>query len=229
MVQMERSNSVRERLRDIYDNSVAVRDRRPTPVWEIEQRDAFLEILRGESSESLLELGAATGGDAAFFVSRGLRVVATDLSPGMVQKCRDRGLEAHVMDVNHLEFEDDSFDAAYAKNCLVHVPEAEVEPALAEIRRVIRPGGLFYLAVYGGRDFEGVWEGDSSTPKRFFSFRTDEHLRGIVARWFHVHSFEQVLEGFGGYHYQSVVLRKPIASDRGEGIGAPPHASPRKE
>jgi len=208
------SKGVKALLRDIYDRAVEKRERKPAPIWEIEQRDTFLGLLQSESTESLLELGAATGVDSAFFATHGLRVVSTDLSPEMVQRCRSKGLEAHVMDVNDLQIEDNAFDAAYAKNCLVHVPESEIESALAEIWRVIRPDGLFYLSVYGGQDFEGVWEGDSWNPKRFFSFRTDDHLRQIVARQFQIHSFERILEGFGGYHYQSLVLRKSVTPRR---------------
>jgi SAM-dependent methyltransferase len=209
---------VKDLLRDIYDRAADERGRRPAPAWEVEQRDTFLSLLQSESIESLLELGAATGADSAFFANHGLHVVSTDLSPEMVLRCRARGLEAHVMDVNDLQFDENSFDAAYAKNCLVHVPQAEVDSALAEISRVIRPNGLFYLSVYGGRDFEGVWQGDSWNEKRFFSFRSDEHLLELVRRCFNIHSFERILEGFGGYHYQSLILRKPVTPRRsGEG------------
>jgi SAM-dependent methyltransferase len=211
------TRDVKALLREIYDRAVEERERRPAPAWEVEQRDAFLDLLRSESTGSLLELGAATGADSAFFASHGLRVVSTDLSPEMARRCRDRGLEAHVMDVTELRFDANSFDAAYAKNCLVHVPQAEVGNALTEISRVIKPNGLFYLSVYGGRDFEGVWEGDSWSPKRFFSFRTDERLREIVTPCFQIHSFERILEGFGGYHYQSLVLRKPATLRQGGG------------
>ena len=143
-------------------------------------------------------------------------MVCIDLSPEMVRRCRARGLEAHVMDVGDLRFEANRFDAVYANNCLIHVPRLELETTLAGITRVLRPGGLFYLAVYGGGEFEGVWEGDSAEPKRFFSFRSDAYLRAVTARAFEVHSFAAVPHGFGGYHYQCFVLRKPVPA---AGIG----------
>jgi SAM-dependent methyltransferase len=206
------SEHVKNLLREIYDNSADERARKSTPAWEAEQRDIFLSLLRDESVTSILELGAAVGTDSALFSEQGLRVVSTDLSPEMVQRCRARGLEAHVMDVSDLRFDDSSFDAVYAKNCLVHVPEAEVDRALAGICRIIRPNGLFYLSVYGGQTFEGVWQGDSLKEKRFFSFRTDERIREMVTRCFQIHSFEKIMEGFGGNYYQSLILRKPDTS-----------------
>jgi SAM-dependent methyltransferase len=208
---------VKTLLRDIYDSAVEKRERTPAPAWELEERDAFFRLLQRERTRSLLELGAATGADAAFFVEKGFDVVCIDLSPEMVRRCRNKGLTAHVMDVGDLRFEAGTFDAVYAKNCLVHVPKAELETALGAIARVLRPGGLFYLSMYGGREFEGVWEGDSWEPKRFFSFHTDESLRRAVTRSFEICSFERISEGFSGHHYQSLILRNRAASPEDHG------------
>ena len=204
------ATDVRPRLREIYDQAVDKRERRPPPVWEDEQRDAFLLLLQRENKGSLLEVGAATGADALHFRNNGLEVVCTDLSEEMVRRCRKKALTAHVMDVSDLRFPANSFDAVFAKNCLVHVPKAEWAASLAGIARVLKPDGLFYLALYGGRDFEGVWDGDSWEPKRFFSFHTDAALRRFAEDAFDVHSFEPLPQGWGGLHYQSLILRKPV-------------------
>ena len=203
------SADVRRLLRDIYDEAVEKRERKSPPVWENEQRDAFLHLLQRENKRSLLEVGTATGVDAVHFQTNGLDVVCTDLSEEMVRRCREKGLAAHVMDVCDLTFPPASFDAVFAQNCLIHVPKAEWPQCLAGIARVLKPGGLFYLALYGGQEFEGVWDGDSWGRKRFFSFHTDAGLRRFAEEVFDVHSFEQVPQGWGGMHYQSLVLRKP--------------------
>ncbi len=201
------SDDVKNLLRNIYDRAVEQRERKPAPAWELEQRDAFLRVLQRERKRSVLEVGAATGADAEFFAGHGLDVTCVDLSPEMVRRCHAKGLVAHVMDVTDLRFPPGFFDAAYARNCLVHVPKAELGTALAGIARVLKPDGLFYLALYGGRAFEGVWDGDSWEPKRFFSFHTDDDLRAIVTRVFHLESFDRIPQGFGGHHFQSLVLR----------------------
>jgi hypothetical protein len=59
------SDDVRRILRGAYDRRVADRDVRPAPAWETEERDAFLRLLQQERKHALLELGAATGSDAA--------------------------------------------------------------------------------------------------------------------------------------------------------------------
>ncbi len=188
---------------------------RAAPAWETAERDNFLELLQREQSTTLLELGAATGSDAAFFKARGFDVVCVDLSPQMVERCRARGLVAHVMDVADLRFPPDSFDAVYAMNCLVHVPKSQLRGVLGRINRVVEPGGLFYLGLYGGRDFEGVWDDDYFEPKRFFRHHLDEDLCALVAEFFDLESFRRVPHGWNGLHFQSLVLRRHHSADRG--------------
>ena len=67
----------------------------------------------------------------------------------MVERCRAKGIEAHVMDFLHLDFPAGSFDAVFAMNCLLHVPNQDLPAVLAAVRS-IRPGGLFFVGVYGG-------------------------------------------------------------------------------
>jgi SAM-dependent methyltransferase len=196
-------------LRDAYDRRVAERARRPAPAWEDAERDLFLDELRRGRVTTILELGAATGADAAFFQMHGFDVVCVDLSPRMVEHCRARGLAAHVMDVADLRFAPESFDAVYARNCLVHVPRSRLRGALEGIARVLRPGGAFYLALYGGRTFEGVADDDTFEPKRFFCHHTDEDLSALVQEVFTLQSFRRLPHGWNGLHYQSLILRRP--------------------
>jgi SAM-dependent methyltransferase len=69
----------------------------------------------------------------------GCAVVALDQSEHMVELTRARGIEAHVGDVRALRFDDGAFDCVVAAWMLYHVPD--VDRALAEIARVLRPGG----------------------------------------------------------------------------------------
>jgi SAM-dependent methyltransferase len=73
-----------------------------------------------------LEIGAGTGNDGLYFQNNGLDVTCTDLSPDMVNLCREKGLKAYVMDFLSLDFPPGSFDAIYALNCLLHVPTREL-------------------------------------------------------------------------------------------------------
>src|SRR5690349_2584581 len=105
-------------LRAAYDRAVEEREAKSVSPWKLEERQRFLDLLRQEQKTTLLEIGAGTGRDSLFFQEQGLRVTCTDLSPAMVEHCRQKGLNAQVMDFRHLDFPDESFDAVYALNCL---------------------------------------------------------------------------------------------------------------
>ena len=65
---------------------------------------------------------------------------------------------------------------------LLHVPEVDIEHALAEITRVLQPGAPLAIGVRGGHDREGRREEDDIVPPRFFSPRSDDRLREILGR-----------------------------------------------
>lgn len=179
--------------------------------WPIAER--FLDEMRREGKTRLLEIGAGVGYTARWFADRGIDVVATDLSPAQVALCRAKGLDAEVRDMYDLGFPPASFDAAWAMNCIHHVPNADLPEVLEGIREVLVPGGLLYIGVWGGRDMEGMLDDDFYPPSRFFAIRSDETLRTDLAGTFTVVEFASFLpEGErqkDGLHMQSAVLRAP--------------------
>jgi SAM-dependent methyltransferase len=194
-------------LRVAYDGRAGWRDGLAKEPWKVAERQAFRDRLT--PGARLLEIGAGTGQDSAAFQQEGLAVVAVDLSPAMVEHCRAKGIEAHVADFLRLDVPAGSFDAVYAMNCLLHVPNSDLPAVLAAIRAVLRPGGLFFLGVYGGTESaEGPVDADEHVPPRFFSWRTDEQLLGFATVGFEVVDFHTVGAG-RGRRFQSLTLRRP--------------------
>lgn len=194
-------------LRTAYDRGAAARDAYEKSEWKLAERAAFLRRLNDEGLERLLEIGAGTGQDSAYFMSHGLSVRATDLSPEMVARCREKGIDAEVMDFLQLDFPPSSFDAVWAMNCLLHVPNADLPQVLDAIAALLRPGGLFFLGVYGGTSSEGIADWDSHDPPRFFAWRTDEEIQAYASRAFEIVDFHVV--GVDEYRFQSLTLRRP--------------------
>lgn len=125
----------------------------------------------------------------------------------MVARCREKGLEAYEMGFLNLDFPPGSFDAVFAMNCLLHVPSSDLPQVLAVIRELLPPSGLFYWGQYGGIEQEGVYDEDHYTPKRFFSFLTDEQVKDYAARHFELLSFNRIDLEEDEMHYQGMVLR----------------------
>jgi ubiquinone/menaquinone biosynthesis C-methylase UbiE len=94
----------------------------------------------------VLELGCGTGLILARVAETAEKAVGIDLSEGMAQQARDRGLDVHIGSVCDLPFEDDEFDLTYSFKVLAHVPD--IDAALREAARVTRPGGHLLLEFY---------------------------------------------------------------------------------
>lgn len=80
----------------------------------------------------------------------GLRVTAMDISPLIVAEAAARhpSLEAVQADVRRLPFPDGRFDAVFSGSTLDHLAsKAEIAVALAELARVLRPGGQLILTL----------------------------------------------------------------------------------
>jgi ubiquinone/menaquinone biosynthesis C-methylase UbiE len=101
----------------------------------------------------LLDAGVGTGRNFPYY-PKSSTVIGIDLSPAMLACAeRRRGeaaapVELRQMDVVRLDFADASFDAAVASFLFCVLPDALQAPALREIARVVKPGGLIRLLEY---------------------------------------------------------------------------------
>jgi SAM-dependent methyltransferase len=111
--------------------------------------EALVAALSPRPSDTVLDLAAGTGDLAEALAGRVARVIATDLSPAMVEAARRRalpGVEHRVMDMQAIDLPDDSVDAVVSRFGYMLVPEPD--RALRETRRVLRPGGRLAFATW---------------------------------------------------------------------------------
>ncbi len=143
---------------DYWDESAELwRRRAPQRLWRRHsdaENTALLERWLPSRAGNVLKTDAwdeAVGnGLYPFLVTRASDVVAIDVSPAVVAAARDRhpGLRCQVGDVRKLEFADSSFDTVVSNSTLDHFgSREEIAIALAELRRVLRPGGELVLTL----------------------------------------------------------------------------------
>jgi ubiquinone/menaquinone biosynthesis C-methylase UbiE len=94
----------------------------------------------------VLEAGCGTGMILKEIAPRTRQAVGIDISPGMLLTARKRGLPVMNASVTHLPFADGHFDLAYSFKVLAHVEKIGV--AMAELARVVRPGGHVIAEFY---------------------------------------------------------------------------------
>lgn len=108
-------------------------------------------VVRASGPRAVLEIGCGTGAFAERMTADNpdATVIAVDQSARLVELTAERGVDARLADAQDLPFADDSFDLVAALWMLYHLPD--LDRGLAEVRRVLRPGGRF-LAVTNGDD-----------------------------------------------------------------------------
>ena len=103
-------------------------------------RRAVARAVGARAGERVLDLAAGTATSSTAFTTHGARVVGVDFSLGMLRAARPHsGVDLVAGDALHLPFADASFDCVTASFGLRNV--ADLDSALAELRRVTRAGG----------------------------------------------------------------------------------------
>ena len=112
--------------------------------------DAAVEGLPAEVP--VLDLGSGTGSAARYLWTRGHgRIVGLDLSLGMLRTAPPiAGLQAVQGDMRAVPIASGTFGAVVAFYSLHHLARRDLPTALAEAKRVLRPGGRFLLATHLG-------------------------------------------------------------------------------
>ncbi len=104
------------------------------------------------SHGKLLEIGCGIGVDSIQLTKCGFDVTAVDLTENALQVAKEfavhRGvsIEFRQSNAESLDFADTTFDAVYSFGVLHHTPD--IQKAVSEVHRVLRPGGTAYVMLY---------------------------------------------------------------------------------
>ena len=117
-------------------------------VWDRLNRSTFEDVrteLAGGASGRVLEIGAGTGFNFPFYTDRANEIVAIEPDPHMLKRAKARAesatrpIELRQASAENLPFDDESFDTVVATWVMCTI--GDLPQSLAEIKRVLRPGG----------------------------------------------------------------------------------------
>ena len=141
-----------DELRSTYDVVASEYETRFLHELEGKPRDReLLERFAQFVGDPVVEIGCGPGHIGAFVRARGRRVVGLDLSGEMARRARGRLDAALTGDMRRLPLASGRVGGLLAFYSIIHLPRDEVEGALREFHRVLRPGGRVLLSAHEGK------------------------------------------------------------------------------
>ena len=128
-----------------YESQAAIR-------YQLEPYIPPFADFAGAKGKRVLEIGVGLGADHQRFAEAGAELWGIDLTARAIEHTRRRlaciGWSSHlaVGDAEHMEFPDDFFDRVYSWGVLHHSPDTP--RAIAEVWRVLKPGGRASIMIY---------------------------------------------------------------------------------
>jgi len=192
---------LRERIRSSFDEASADEEHFPSTIdpriWHVK---LVLEWMGDPTGKFVLDVGCGKGRFARILAERhpGARMCGLDLSPAMLGYV-PAPIVRCAGSMTELPFADASFDGAYATESLEHA--VEIDRAVAEICRVVKPGGRIAIidknAEQKGRLETPAWEKWFTRPElekllarhcrrvesRFISYWEDVEPDGLFIAW----------------------------------------------
>lgn len=158
-----------------------------------------------KSNDRVIEFGCGNGtiwANNRNKLPKDIKVILTDLSEGMLRVTKDNllGIEEvidySVMDIQNIEYDDNSFDCAIANHMLYHVQNRDL--AISEIARILKSDGTFYAttnSIYNMKGFKDLVRNfDSRLDYASFSVAKEFGLEnGIEQLSKHFDSVEKVV------------------------------------
>lgn len=141
--------------------------------WYAGQRAIAMALLEPElsplaaaGSRRLLDAGCGTGFNLVHLARLG-RAVGVDLAPEAIALCRERGVRAARASLPLLPFPDACFDVVTSFDVIYHAWVRDDRAAVAEMARVLRPGGVMLVRVPALRALWGAHDTEVQSRHRY--------------------------------------------------------------
>ena len=152
-------------------------DRTP---WPSPHRAAILDRLVSLAAPGpVLEIGSGPGRDADYLEARGVRVIRTDATPAFVDRLRDAGHDARLLDARTDPL-GGPYQGIFANAVLLHLSRDQFEDLLRRARAAIAAGGVLAFTLKEGDGEE--WSEQKLGLPRHFTYWREPAVRAALER-----------------------------------------------
>lgn len=157
----------------------------------------------------MVDVGAGPASDHAPFAAVGIGYCGADLAVENAVVAAELARTVVPASLFNLPFKTATFPAGWSMSTFQHVPDHQIDAALAEFVRVLEPGAPVTIGLWGGRD-EVIESTSSATGlglPRHFTLRTHDHIRSILNRHLVVESDDTFAAGASNWEYHVSTAR----------------------
>lgn len=120
--------------------------------WDFRDQQIFKFVV----GKKIIDLGCGEGVTLEKIIKKfpAAQIIGVDNDPKKIKICRQHHLPVKLADIAHLPFKTNSFDCALLIEVIEHLEVNQVNQAVKEIRRILRPGGRLIVLFPNDRNFK---------------------------------------------------------------------------
>jgi ubiquinone/menaquinone biosynthesis C-methylase UbiE len=148
------------------------------------QLNKFISLLLGKK---ILDAGCGPGRDLMYFKEEGLEVSGIDTSKGMIRECKRRtGIMPSLIDMRKTDFTDSNFNGIWCMASFSDIPKEDSLKVVNEFHRILKRGGILYIAVKEGNGVEVVKKKKYNDMPRIYVYYNQKELEELLKKKFFI-------------------------------------------
>ena len=171
-------------------------DNTDNPELEIEHKQRYLSILKIVEGKTVLDIACGEGYGTSILSTKAKQIFGVDINPDLVehagQKYQDSNIRFLHGSVDQIPLAPGSVDIIVSFETLEHVSAATQQQFLTEVRRVLRPGGLFIVSTPNRKNYTDRY--DHRNKFHVHELYKDDFEKFLQTQFGYVTLYEQGLE-----------------------------------
>jgi len=174
---------------DSYKKNAKIFNENFKGAFNLVKRSEFTKFMNLLTGKKILDVGCGSGEHSLWFANQGLDVTAFDLSPEMVEFARGNGVNAHVRDMEDIDFEESSFDGVWVVASLLHLKKENVPKVISSFSKILNKKGVLFIVLKEGNGDGMIKDTQNASTSRYFSYWQEKELLKVLEPHFDLIEF----------------------------------------